>query len=148
MRKPSFSISHCLVILGTAVCIALSPSVAIGEDPPWRKVDEGLLIGEFDPLVSSNIKGSKITIVKVNPKYYTFKLLCATEQGGQKMTVRKWCERFGLIAGVNAGMYQKDGFTNVGLMKNFNHLNNPQLNKVYRAVLAFNPTEPKLPAIQ
>jgi len=64
------------------------------------------------------------------------------------MTARKWCEKFSLIAAVNAGMYQKDGFTNVGLMKNYSHINNPKLNNVYKAVLAFNPSESKIPEIQ
>jgi hypothetical protein len=64
------------------------------------------------------------------------------------MTARKWCEKYGLIAAINAGMYQRDGFTNVGFMKNFNHLNNPQLNTIYKAVLAFNPAESNIPDIQ
>jgi len=64
------------------------------------------------------------------------------------MTARTWCEKFSLIAAVNAGMYQQDGFTNVGLMKTFNHVNNQRLNNVYKAVLAFNRLEPKIPEIQ
>ncbi len=137
-----------LALLAAAAAVALSPPTSKSEEGPWRKVDEGLFIGEFDPLFRSNVSSSKITIVKVDPKYHSFKLLCASEQGGQKMTVRKWCEKFGLLTAVNAGMYQKDGLTNVGYMKNFSHLNNPHLNKTYQAVLAFNPTEPKLPEIQ
>jgi hypothetical protein len=148
MKKFSFSLGKCLALLGAVAWIALSPPVSICEASPWRKVDEGLFIREFDPLIRSNVKDSKITVVKVDPKYYSFKLLSASEQGRVKMPVRKWCEKFDLIAGVNAGMYQKDGLTNVGYMKNFDHLNNPHLNKTYKAVLAFNPTEPKLPKIQ
>ena len=148
MKKPLFHLARFIVLLGAVAWMALSPAFSVGEESPWRKVDEGLFIGEFDPLIRSNVKDSKITIIKVDPKYYSFRLLSASEQGRVKMTVRKWCEKFGLVAAVNAGMYLKDGFTNVGFMKNFNHLNNPQLNKAYWAVLAFNPTEPKLPAIQ
>jgi len=33
-------------------------------------------------------------------------------------------------------------------MKNFSHMNNSHLNTTYKAVLAFNPSEPKLPEIQ
>ena len=33
-------------------------------------------------------------------------------------------------------------------MKNFNHINNPQLNNIYKAVLAFNPAESNIPEIQ
>ena len=45
-------------------------------------------------------------------------------------------------------MYQADGIKNVGYMKNFNHINNPRLNTRYKAILAFNPVDATLPAIQ
>jgi hypothetical protein len=148
MKKFGFSLDKFLVLLGVAAWIVFFPFISICEESPWRKVDEGLSVAEFDPPTKSDAKDSKITIVKVDPKFYSFKLLCASEHGRVKMTARKWCEKFSLIAAINAGMYQKDGFTNVGLMKNFNHLNNPQLKKTYNAILAFNPTEPKLPEVQ
>jgi len=107
-----------------------------------------LSVAEFDSPIKSNAQDSKITIIRIDPKLYSFKLLCASEHGTMKMTARKWCEKFSLIAAVNAGMYQKDGFTNVGLMKNFSHMNNPKLNNIYKAVLAFNPAESKIPEIQ
>jgi hypothetical protein len=126
----------------------LSSSVSTGEESPWKKVDQGLSIAEFDSPIKPNARDSKITVIKIDPKFYSFKLLSASEHGRMKMTARKWCEKFGLIAAINAGMYQKDGFTNVGLMKNFSHTNNPHLNHSYQAVLAFNPSEPKIPEIQ
>ena len=148
MKKSPVSPSKIIVLLAAVAWTALSPLISIGGEPPWRKVDEGLFIGEFDSPIKSDAKELTITIVKINPKLYSFKLLCASEHGRGKMTARKWCEKFGLIAAINAGMYQKDGFTNVGLMKNFDHVNNPQLNNVYKAVLAFNPAESKIPQIQ
>jgi hypothetical protein len=148
MKKFPFALAKCFVLLGVAAWAVFPPSVSTGEESFWRNVAEGLSIGEFDSLIRSNMKDSKITIVKIDPKFYSFKLLCASEHGRMKMTARKWCEKFGLIAAVNAGMYQKDGFTNVGFMKNFNHFNNPQLNSLYKAVLAFNPTQPDIPEIQ
>jgi hypothetical protein len=148
MKKFSFSLAKFFVLLGVAAWTVFPPSVSICKESPWRKVDEGLSVGEFDSLIKSNSKDSKITIIKIDPKWYSFRLLCASEHGRVKMTARKWCEKFGLIAAMNAGMYQKDGFTNVGFMKNFNHFNNPQLNKTYKAALAFHPTEPNIPEIQ
>ena len=148
MKKFSFALAKCFVLFGVAAGTVFSPSFSIGEEPFWRKVDEGLSIGEFGSLIRSNTKDSKITIIKIDPKFYSFKLLSASEHGRVRMTARKWCEKFSLIAATNAGMYQKDGFTNVGFMKNFNHLNNPQLNNIYKAVLAFNPAESKIPEIQ
>jgi len=148
MKNFSFPIGTCFLLLGVAAWTVFVSSLSICEESPWRKVDEGLSVAEFDPPIKSDAKDSKITVLKIDPKLYSFKLLCASEHGRVKMTARKWCEKFGLLAAVNAGMYQKDGLTNVGLMKNFSHMNNPRLNNGYKAVLAFNPAESKIPEIQ
>ena len=148
MKKFPFSLGKFLILLVVTASTVFSSSVSICEESFWKKVDQGLLVGEFDSLMKSKAQDSKITIIKIDPKLYSFRLLCASEHGGVKMTARKWCEKFNLIAAINAGMYQKDGFTNVGFMKNFNHLNNAHLNNTYKAVLAFNPSESKIPEIQ
>jgi hypothetical protein len=148
MKDFSFSLGTFVVLLEITAWTVFSPSVSICEESPWRKVDEGLFVAEFDSPIKANAQESKITIIRIDPKLYTFKLLCASEHGRTKMTARKWCEKFNLITAVNAGMYQQDGFTNVGLMKNYSHINNPKLNNLYKAVLAFNPLEPKIPEIQ
>jgi len=141
-------ITTLFAVLTVILSIVLSPQVILSKNNLWKKVDEGLYIGEFDPPQKSAINDSKITIVKINPKFYSFKLLCASEHGKVKMTVEKWCQKHNLISAINAGMYQEDGIRNVGYMKNFNHINNPRLNTTYKAVLAFNPIEFALPEIQ
>ena len=137
-----------LAILTVLISTALSPHAGQSKDDLWRKVDEGLYLGEFGPKEKSKIDDSKITIVKIDPRLYSFKLLCASEHGGMKMTAKKWCRKHSLISAINAGMYQQDGIRNVGYMKNFSHINNPRLNTAYKSVLAFNPTESTLPEIQ
>jgi len=136
------------LVLTTVLGMLLSPHVTLSEDGSWRKVDEGLHIGEFGPPEVSKIDNSRITIVKINPRFYSFKLLSASEYGKTKMTMKQWCQKHNLISAINAGMYQKDGIRNVGYMKNFGHTNNPRLNNTYKAVLAFNPIESTLPEIQ
>ena len=148
MKTFSPSLGTFLVLLGIVAWIVFPPSVSICEESPWRKVDEGLSVAEFVSPMKSNAQDSRITVVRIDPKLYSFKLLCGSEHGRTKMTARNWCDKFGLVAAVNAGMYQTDGFTNVGLMKTFNHVNNAHLNSLYKAVLAFNPSEPKIPEIQ
>jgi uncharacterized protein YigE (DUF2233 family) len=141
-------ITALFAVLTVTLSMVLSPQVVLSKNNLWKKVDEGLYMGEFDPPQKSTIHDSKITIVKIDPKFYSFKLLCASEHGKVKMTVKKWCQKHHLISAMNAGMYQEDGIRNVGYMKNFNHINNPRLNTTYKAVLAFNPIEFALPEIQ
>lgn len=66
----------------------------------------------------------------------------------KRRTVKEWSQEFGLIGAVNAGMFQKDGFTSTGYMKNFTHLNNPRINTTYNSLFVFNPSETSLPSVQ
>jgi uncharacterized protein YigE (DUF2233 family) len=129
-------------------CLAVVSSDARSENGPWRKVENGLFLGQFEPPDETPVKDAKIIILKINPRYYSFKLLCASELGKIRLTPKEWCKKYNLTAAINAGMYQKDGLTNVGYMKNHSHLNNPRLNSAYKAVLAFNRLEVSVPEIQ
>ena len=128
--------------------VLLISSNAYSQNDPWKKVDEGLYWAEFYPSQKSLVKDSKITIVKINPKFYSFKLLSASDLGKTRMTAKDWCLKHNLISSINAGMYQEDGLRNVGYMKNFSHINNPRLSSSYKAVLAFNRTDAAVPEIQ
>ena len=141
-------ITALIAILTAILSTILSPRVILSKDDLWKKVDEGLYIGEFAFPGKSRLNASGVTIVKVDPRGYSFKLLCASEHGKIKMTPKTWCQKQSLITATNAGMYQEDGIRNVGYMKNFSHINNPKLSAAYKAVLAFNPIEPTLPEIQ
>ncbi len=129
-----------LFIIFLAIGIFLSPPSLFVQGDLWRRVDDGLFLGEF--------VAHDITIIRIDPGYYSFKLLCASERGNIRMPVRKWCQRYNLISAINAGMYQKDGIKNVGYMRNFSHINNPRLNTRYKALLAFNPIDESLPEVQ
>ncbi len=141
-------VSSFLSISSILICLAAVPSDAMSENSPWKKVENGLFLGQFDPLYETPVKDSKIIVLKIHPRYYSFKLLCASELGKVRLTPKDWCKKYNLVAAINAGMYQKDGLTNVGYMKNYSHLNNSWLNSTYKAVLAFNRLEVSVPEIQ
>jgi uncharacterized protein YigE (DUF2233 family) len=138
-------------ILGYATVLILlvliDASRLEGETSPWREVDHGLLIGEFEPAQKPGSSDARILVLKIDPQKYSFKLLSASETGGRKMTLKEWSEKHGLVAAFNAGMYQEDGITSVGYMKNFKHVNNGRLNK-NKAVLALNPVDAGVPEVQ
>ncbi len=106
-----------------------------------------MLLGEFQPPQCFGLTDTRILILKIDPQKYSFKLMSASEHGGRKMTLKEWCTKHGLVAAFNAGMYQEDGITSVGYMKNFKHINNGRLN-TNKAVLAFNPVDASVPEIQ
>jgi uncharacterized protein YigE (DUF2233 family) len=112
----------------------------------WKEIEEGLRVAEFSSSPSDDVE-YKITVVKLDPRSYALKLISASENGREKMTAREWSQKFNLVAAVNSGMYQEDGLTSVGYMKNFDHVNNPRLGKD-KTVLAFNPVGPDVPEVQ
>lgn len=107
----------------------------------WNKIDEGLYVAEYQSPQLSAFDNSTITILKVDPKYYDFKLL----HSDQRHTVKQWATQDTLLAVVNAGMYT-DSNKNLGLMKHYKWIN-PIMNKD-RAVLAMNPVNDTLPGVQ
>jgi uncharacterized protein YigE (DUF2233 family) len=112
---------------------------------PWKETDDGLLVAEFDSVFNND--PYSITLVKIDPARYSFKLLCATQYGKEPLTTKEWAIKHQMTAVVNAGMFQENGLTSVGFMKNFDHVNNPRLGKA-NTILAFNPVEENLPEIQ
>jgi len=112
---------------------------------PWKEADEGLLVAEFESVFDND--PYEVTVVKVDPERYSFQLLCATEHGKESLTVKEWALKYQMLAAVNAGMFQENGLTSVGFMKNFGHVNNPRLSKA-NTILAFNPVGENLPEIQ
>jgi hypothetical protein len=135
-------------VIGLVGLVIMHAATVPGADQGvWKELDEGLALGEFDAPQKAESGNSRITVLRIDPHYYAFKLLCADEHGKERLTVREWAREHRLVALVNAGMYQQDGFTSVGYMKNFGHLNNRRLNRD-NAILAFNATDSNLPEIQ
>lgn len=112
----------------------------------WQTLAAGLQLGEYYPALKSTIGDSKITILKVSPQRYAFRLLTAAEHHDQRHTAAQWCQQEKLVACINAGMYEPDG-RNTGYMRN----SGQQLNSVFNAdncLLAFNPTDTLRPALK
>ncbi|MFZ4401027.1 MAG: phosphodiester glycosidase family protein [Bacteroidales bacterium] len=140
--KKYFIFLFLLVFLNHCLIFAINPPKPI----QWKTIEKGLSIAEVNAPRITKISDSKITILKIDPKYFSFHLLAASEHDSLQRSVKEWSEIGGLIAAINAGMYGGSShISNVGYMKNFNHFNNPQLKPNYFAVAAFNPIDSTLP---
>jgi uncharacterized protein YigE (DUF2233 family) len=113
----------------------------------WKQIDEGLHIAEYFPAKKSGIGDSKITILRINPKNYSFHLTTASEDEKFRKKINIWCKEKKLLAAINAGMYHSDN-RNVGYMKNFKHINNKDFPKSYNSMLAFNRKDTNVPEMQ
>ncbi len=113
----------------------------------WKLLDQGLEIGTFSASEPSIVGNRKITILRIDPVVWKFKLLTAALHDRKSHTARQWATDFDQTATINAGMFQMDGITNVGYMKCGDKLNNGHINDD-NTIVAFEPEDAKLPPFQ
>jgi uncharacterized protein YigE (DUF2233 family) len=114
----------------------------------WETLAEGLVVGEFDLSRKSPVSNDSIVVLRIDPEMYAFRLLSTSEDGGKPRTAWQWAEDFGLLAVINASMYQEDHKTSTGYMKNFGHINNGQVNPRFGAFMVFHPRRPGIPRVR
>lgn len=114
----------------------------------FLSLEPGLDLGTFRAPAGTAREEGNVRVLRVDPRRFDLKLLNASAPGqGRSLTAREWSERNGLVAAINASMYQEDLRTSVSLMRTTGHVNNPRLSRD-RAILAFDPLDGALPAVQ
>lgn len=115
--------------------------------PAWETLEVGLELGTFatpDPPAPAE---APIHVLRIDPTRFRLRLLNASrEEDGRPLTARRWCEDHGMVAAINASMYQEDYRSSVSLMTTPGHVNNPRLSKD-RTVLAFDAKEDDVPPV-
>jgi len=133
-----------LLLLTLLLLPAAGPALADG----WQTVAPGLELGRFKAHLQAKLGDSTLTVLRVNPGLWRFRLLAASQYDKRPHTVEAWAQKMKLTAVANAGMHRKDLLTATGYLKNFHHLNNRRLTPDYHSVLAFNPTTSAAPDVK
>jgi hypothetical protein len=141
-----------LLLIGIAIpSIGANPKTEADEatlDSQWQNLDKGLELGIFASPRPSEVGDSLIRILRIDPNRFEFKLLNASAPGqGRSLTAKKWCLQNGLVAAINASMYQTDYKTSVSLMRSQIHVNNPRLSKDM-SILAFDRQSLAVPLVK
>lgn len=113
----------------------------------WTTLEAGADLGIF-PGPGAAPGDGKIWVLRLDPKRFELRLVNASANDSRPRTVRSWALGAGAVAAINAGMFQTDGLTSVGLMRTRSHENNPRRNARYKAILAFDPVRPDLPPVR
>lgn len=110
----------------------------------WKVFEKGLEYAEFDAPIKSNIADSKISVLRIDLKYFKLELISSLEKISKNSletkgtkTAPKWAKAEELIAAFNASMFQGNG-TSAGYMKDFEFVNNPNFTEKYNSIAAFN----------
>src|SRR5258706_3515924 len=112
--------------LAILAVLALSPA-APTERVQWQLLQPGVeltVIGARDP----------VYVVRIDPAHAPLQAAMASESG-EKRTAAQWCRSNGLAVAINLGMFQDDQRSNVGYLRNAQHINNRRWN-TYRSALA------------
>jgi hypothetical protein len=141
MRRISVTIISCFfVALGLTIAGAAQEATNTNPNAEggWQKLAEGLELGIFESPQPAEIGDSKIRILRIEPARYELKLLNASvSKKGRSLSVKQWCRQNGLVAAINASMYQTDYKTSVSFMRTRTHVNNPRLREKDKTILAF-----------
>ncbi len=116
---------------------ACGSASAAGEAIGWKRLGAGVDYATF--LLDENpIAGDGVLhVVRVDADLADVVAVLASEQGVPPRTAGSWSERNGLLVAMNLGMYETDGRTNVGYLRNGPHLNNGRWKKTYNSALGF-----------
>jgi hypothetical protein len=127
---------------------APAPTPEADADSGWQILAEGLELGVFKAPVPSEIGDSKIRVLRIDPQFFKLRLLNASAvKEGRPLSAKEWCRRNGLVAAINASMYQADYKSSVSFMRTKAHINNPRLSKDM-AILAFDPRQADIPPVK
>ncbi len=114
----------------------------------WTYLEPGLELGSFLAPQKSSYGDSVVKVLRIDPRFFHFRLLNASASTeGKQQSARNWALNNNLVAAINASMYQKDNITSVSLMRTKQHINNQRISKD-NTILAFDPKDPSVPAIQ
>ena len=121
---------------------------AVSKDSGWQKLAPGLELGIFRAPLLSEIGDSKIRVLRIDPQRYQLRLLSAAAfENGRPLSAKQWSQQNGLVAAINASMYQADYKSSVSLMRTRAHINNPRLSKDM-TILAFDRKTADVPLVK
>jgi hypothetical protein len=126
-------VGNASVILALAFCALIASGA-----PEWQTLAPGMELRYVTPHGASG-SNSAITILRIDPKQWELALL-GTSQTGELAghTAREWCMKGKFTAAINAGMFNTDGKSHIGYMRNGEYVNSSKRNS-YQSVAAFNP---------
>jgi len=122
--------------LSVAHDLSSPPDLAPFKNGDWWIYEPGLESATFDGVPASTIGDSKIHVVRIDPAHFKLRLVAAGELGTGKKTAPSWASSQGLVAVINASLYQDDQVTSIFYMRDNTYVNNGTWSSSASAVFA------------
>lgn len=114
----------------------------------WQQIEPGLEFGAFLAPQISETGDSLVRILRIDPDYFDLRLMNASAAvSHNRLSAKEWCQRYDLVAAINASMYQTDYRTSVSLMRSKEHINNSRVTRD-NAILAFDRQTSDIPRVK
>jgi len=135
---------HSRTITLTLLLGMLWPAVLDAAEP-WHGLEPGLELARFDSRTLQPVAGGDLIVLRVDPAAWDMRVRsCGSVSGSRGLDAWAWCRQFGLVAAINAGMFQADHKTHVGYCKIDGKVSNRAAND-YLSAAAFDPIDPADP---
>lgn len=133
-----------LSLLGSADA---APDATAPAPPAWEVLEPGLEYVELLSPIRAASGDSLIRVLRIDPARWNLELVNASAASQpERHSAREWAAANGMVAAINASLYQTDYRTSVSLMKRRGHVNNPRLSK-HNAVLLFDRLDEGTPPV-
>jgi len=123
--------------------LLLSAPTVTAADGRWTALGDGLELGRF-PIAGVDHPGTLVHILRIDPRRWELTLHGLPRGDSVGYTAREWSRREGLVAAINAGMYQADYRTHSGYMGADGAVLSRGVN-AYLSAAAFGPVNPADP---
>jgi hypothetical protein len=97
--------------------LVVAAAATTERDRVWHELAPGLDLGRFSSSALSQDDDGDVIVLRVDPTRWDLAYHTAADHGGQNRGVRAWAEELGLVAAINAGMYQEDRLSHVGFLQ-------------------------------
>lgn len=134
---------HFLLLVPLSLALLFVGSARPAND--WQPLSPGMDLKYVAVHRSGASTDARITVLRIDAHLWELQAI-GTSSTGEKSnhTAREWCASQQLTAAINAGMFNTDGKTHVGLMRFREHTNNGKANS-YLSVAAFDPRDASRP---
>ena len=100
-------------VAAALAALAAAAVPAAAADGLWTELGRGLELGRF-PLEGHGYSGARVHVLRIDPRLWELTLHGLPRGESEGYTAREWARREGLVAAINAGMYQVDYRTHSG----------------------------------
>jgi len=135
MRPPAKT-ARCVLL----ACIVSSvASSCAGAPVAWREIGRGLEVTTIAPPQAGTSGEHGITILRIDPAHWDLELIGIGQTGETTgRTAKEWARKHGLVAAINAGMFDVDGTTHIGYLRSGSHVQGRRVGR-YESAAAFDP---------